>query len=79
MIVVKVELWSAVTGKHTEIGRMTITNQGTGTRERGNYVAKVMRRGSDYKVQREVEIKNYPRLGYQIWKLVSLALQQIYS
>lgn len=28
MIVVKVELWSAITGQHTELARMTICNTG---------------------------------------------------
>jgi hypothetical protein len=44
VIVVKVELHSAITGEVTEIGRMLIANTG-GTKKRGDYTAKVLRLG----------------------------------
>lgn len=44
MIVVKVELHSAITGKVSEIGRMEICNTGEGTSEVGEYSVCLMRR-----------------------------------
>lgn len=80
MIVVKIELHSAITGKVEEIGRTVIWNEGTGTAKRGNYGAKVIRRGvmnshpkaSD--VVRTGAVDDYPRLSYNIWRLVIRAL-----
>lgn len=82
MIVVKVELHSAVTGEVTEIGRTYIANDGTGTRERGNYKVKVCRKNSynysgwnSVKAAREGEVKDYPRLTYNMWRLIIRALK----
>lgn len=40
MLVVRVELHSAITGDVSEIARMIIANDGTGTRTTGNYWAR---------------------------------------
>lgn len=78
MIIVKVELWSAITGKITEIGRMRISNEGTSSNpRRGDYKVKLMRRGNGTKVQREGEVKNHARLSKSIWTLVSKALASV--
>lgn len=37
MLLVRVELHSAITGEVTEIARMVIANEGGGTKERANY------------------------------------------
>lgn len=83
MLVVKVELHSAVTGQVTELGRTYIWNDGTSKiRERGNYKAAVCRKGSydpaaairEGKALRYGEVKDYPRLSYNVWRLVSRAL-----
>lgn len=74
MILVKIELHSARTGKVTEIGRMKIINAGDGSTTRGNYVAQIMRRGTPNHVQKTVEIFNYPRLSYTVWELVRRVL-----
>lgn len=78
MIVVRVELHSAVTHKVTEIARMRICNEG-GTHELGDYGVYVMR-GRDEQtldkgtVQREGKFGKYPRLRLHVWNLVLNAL-----
>ena len=80
MIVVKIELHSALTGEHRTLGHMRITNDGTTQdRKRGNYNVDVMRKGhSAYEasgnVQRTGRVENYPRLSYNVWRLVARAL-----
>lgn len=74
MILVKIELHSARTGKVTEIGRMEITNTGLGTQKRGEYDVALMRRGTTDKVQRRGMVRDYPRLSYTVWELVRRAL-----
>lgn len=85
MIVVKVELHSAVTGRVTEIGRTYIHNVG-GTPKRGNYSARVCRRGQfdarktlhDGVFTREGSVQDYPRLSYNVWRLVLRALKSCF-
>lgn len=74
MLVIKIELHSANTGKVTEIGRANIINNGTGTSKRGNYDVEIMRRGTTDKVQRRGSVTDYPRLSYTVWELVRRAL-----
>lgn len=89
MIVVRVELWSAVTGETTEIARMLIDNIG-GTHTRGNYRCRTLkgrsrqaldramvRTGGDgifRTVQREGRVEGHPRLREHVWNLVAKAL-----
>lgn len=79
MIVVKIELHSAVTGQITEIGRAIVCNVG-GTQRRGDYRVAVARRGvTDNRQilvspQRAGEVKNYPRLAYNVWRLIARAV-----
>lgn len=78
MIVVRVELHSAVTGQVTEIARMDICNEG-GTSELCDYGAYVMR-GRDRDtlakrtVQRRARVLRHPRLREHVWNLVTKAL-----
>lgn len=84
MLVIKIELHSAITGAVSEIGRMNIANEGTGTAQRGDYKVQVIRRSAptdkgfwDYNasnVTRTGEVKNYPRLSYNVWRLITRAL-----
>ena len=77
MIVVKVELHSAVTGKVSEIGRMHICNDGKTTNtdpSRGDYIVEIMREGTNNKVQRRGMVRDYPRLPHTVWELVRRAL-----
>lgn len=85
MIIVKIELWSAVTRKATEIGRMHIINDGTGNMLRRNYKVEVVRRGATattpdgapaeaVPVTRRGEVRAFPSLSYNVWRLVTRAL-----
>jgi len=89
MIVVRIELHSAITGNVTEIGVMRIGNVG-GTCERGDYEVRVQKRaerelivGADFEgwdkpTTRTGEVKNYPRLSYNVWRLVLRALRSAF-
>ena len=87
MLVVRVELWSAITGKKSEIARMVIHNKG-GTKHRGDYGV-VTFRGRDggalhiaminwltkkTDAQREGEVLGHQRLSKHVWNLVTKAL-----
>lgn len=83
MLVVRVELWSARTGKCTEIARMDIANVG-GTDERGDYRVRTIRGRDkvtlDENWKRSVftrggSVRNYPRQRLHVWHLVALALK----
>lgn len=78
MIVVKVELWSAVTGKITEIARAEICNEG-GTAQVGDYSARTLRGRSEAdlarrQVQRTGKVLGHARLRLHVWHLVAKAL-----
>jgi hypothetical protein len=78
MIIVRVELHSAITGKITEIARMGIANIG-GTKVRGNYSVEAYRGRSAEQLgrrmpQRSGQVTNYPRLRLHVWHLVARAL-----
>lgn len=78
MIVVRVELHSAITGKVTEIARAHIFHL-TGTRTLADYGARTLR-GRDTaaldrgQVQRRGKVENHPRLALHVWHLVAKAL-----
>lgn len=74
MIVVKLELHSALTGQVREIGRAHIFNDGTGTRGTGNYGVRVLRKGTQ-RVQREGRVEKHPRLSAPVWSLLRKALE----
>lgn len=78
MIVVRVELHSAITRKVTEIARMHIRNRG-GTEELGDYAVDTVRGRSREQLDRgacvrSAEVKGYPRLRIHVWHLVARAL-----
>ena len=79
MIVVRVELWSARTGEKTELARMEICNDATGTLERRNYLARTLRGRSTAQLnarqqQRNCEIKGWAAPKLHVWNLVAVAL-----
>jgi hypothetical protein len=84
MIVVKIELHSARTGKVTELGRMLITNDGTSDNpDRGNYDIKLGRKGQDSTLEvyqkpfKIARIENYPRKSYPVWELIKRAVNLV--
>lgn len=89
MIVVKIELHSAVSGEVSEIGRMYIANDGEKSVQdptKGDYLVKVCRRGSpgitDFYTKKRGErlgsVKDYPRLSYNVWRLIMRALRSAF-
>lgn len=82
MLVIKIELHSAVTGKVKPLGQAIIINDGTGEPGRGNYEVRVGH-GRDAKSLAKVytrparkgRVENYPRLSYSVWRLVIRALR----
>ena len=87
MLVVKIELHSAISGNVAEIGRMLIGNDGRGTAKRGCYNVRVLRRertpvqgGADFRqwdtrpVARTGRVEGFPRLSYSVWRLVARAI-----
>jgi len=87
MIVLKIELWPG--GDETrskEIGRTYVYNDG-GTHDRGDYKVRVARKNAPTDllsraiieanpkvILRTGEVKDYPRLSYNVWRLMIRAL-----
>ena len=83
MLVVRVELWSAVTGEKTELARMEIANKGDHpVHSKGNYSVRTLRGRSTKDLdgrttQRSAEVKDWPRLALHIWNLVAVSLAEM--
>lgn len=88
MIVVKIELWPWGDAKRSkEIGRLYIANVG-GSIQRGNYDGAVCRRGTTElpqpinpdgpKPTRSGHVEDYPRLSYNVWRLVLRMLRSCF-
>ncbi|MHB9878281.1 hypothetical protein ACSMXM_01250 [Pacificimonas sp. ICDLI1SI03] len=81
MIVVKVELWSAISGQVTTLARMDIDNIG-GCQNKGDYRVRTFKGRSDEAlarrtVQREGRVLQHPRLREHVWNLVAKALSSM--
>lgn len=81
MIIIRVELHSAINGKVSEIARMYIANVG-GTKQSGDYRVATLRGRSkeslDKKIpQRTGDVFAYPRLRLHVWHLVAAALSSL--
>ncbi|ANJ20677.1 hypothetical protein RDp07_gp17 [Roseobacter phage RD-1410Ws-07] len=81
MLVLKLELHSAVTGEVKEIGRTIIANTGKGSFQKGDYIVKVAKKRKTFsntdtwkEPLRTGNVENYPRLSYNVWRLVIRAL-----
>ena len=89
MIVVKVELHSARTGKVENIGELIIANDGRGSASRGNYDGWILRRGGKgalynrfrdiikgrRKAVRTGRVEDYAREENTIWYLIAKMLK----
>lgn len=87
MLVVKVELYSAVTGSQTELARMVIDNVG-GTLTLGDYNVRTMRGRSKKSLDASMrailqgqarpvksgKVNAHPRLREHVWNLVAKGL-----
>lgn len=81
MIVVKVELWSAIDRSKTELARMYVSNKG-GTAQKGDYDVEVLKgRSTEALDKRTVlkrgEVLGHPRLREHVWNLVAKALNNL--
>ncbi|MBD59042.1 MAG: hypothetical protein CL808_02825 [Citromicrobium sp.] len=86
MLVVRVELWSAIDGSKQELARMVIDNTG-GSEQLGNYRARTLRGRSasaldramspPLAVTREGSVHGHPRLREHVWNLVAKALRSM--
>ena len=76
MLRVTVELLSARDGSRKVLGVAEICNDGTGTPQRGNYLAKFSRRGG-HGVWKRVELANFPRQRLLAWDLLFCCLKGI--
>ena len=72
MIVVRMTLVSAVTGKHSDLGTMIIMNDGSGTGARGNYNGKTIRKNAklDSEAVRRYSVQGHARKAESVWSLV---------
>lgn len=82
MIVVRVELWSAITGKVIELARMRIGNDGTGGAAMGSYDGVTFRGRDRETLDRQVpsrtgRVENYPRQSRHVWNLVARMLTRM--
>lgn len=88
MIRVTIELESAITGKTRILGRMMVWNKGeTSDPMRGDYGVSVCKKGTENNipfgtiptsVTRTGEVLNYPRLSYNVWRLIARALKSAF-
>lgn len=78
MIIVKVELHSAIDKTIQELARMYISNDGTGTEEVGNYKVELLKRGTT-SVYRVGKVLNHARKRLSVWILVVKALGSVFK
>lgn len=84
MIVIRIELWSAVTGEKTELARMRIVNRGTdtGTRSLRDYDGVTFRGRDRAALDRQVpqhrgKLDRYPSQALHLWNLVADMLKDM--
>ena len=76
MIVVKVELWPYGYSEYKrELGRMSIANDGTGTRTVGQYDSRLY--GNGGRSMGQTRVTSWPRLQKHVWDLVLVCLRQL--
>ena len=85
MIVIRVELWSARTGKKRAIGLGIIANRGTTAGQtRGDYEMYIARKGQwdVTKIMEEplrrASVKSWPKGSYSVWRLVLKLLSEAF-
>lgn len=77
MIVIKVELHSAITNKVTILGKMVLTNDGTGDQFTGNYNGSIYRKSDFRTVTRSARVEGHKRKTEVIWVLVAKMLKNM--
>jgi hypothetical protein len=83
MLMVRIELYSAVDGRVEELGRMYLANDGKGTESSSTYDVAVCRKGVPgipeniggfEAAARTGRVLDYSRKSYNVWRLISRAL-----
>lgn len=82
MIVVRVELWSAVTGQRTELARMHIANDGLATTANpnvGDYTGVTFRGRNSAALDKgtpskRADVRGWRRNDFHVWNLVAAML-----
>lgn len=87
MIVVRVELYGAVSGQVSELARAVIYNTGEGSADRGDYRCYTIHGRSREALDRntppggrharEGAVKDYPRQALHVWNLIARALSSM--
>ena len=78
VIVIRVELWSARTGRKTTLGLMKMSNYGCNeTGEVCDYHGEVMRRPKFERVTREGHVEGHRRNTYTVWTLLRRMLEDM--
>lgn len=72
MILVRIELHSAVTHQVTPLGEIRIANDGTGSAVFGNYNVEL--RDKFNRVFKQKRIEHFPRIAKSVWELMRRAL-----
>ena len=80
MIVIKIELHSAVTGKITQLGEAYINNQGVlHEGDKCDYEFKIMRKPKFKSVTKMARVEGWPRSRRTVWQLLQKCLNQAYG
>ena len=82
MIIVSVQLVSARSGQTTELARMHIANDGTGTERVGNYAGKTLRGRSTAQLDKATtqhtgRVRGFNRGSLHVWNLVARMLKDM--
>ncbi|QIW87203.1 putative transcription factor [Agrobacterium phage OLIVR2] len=78
MIVIRIELHSAVTQKVTELGRMHIANDGSSLDPTiGHYDGKVLRKPDFVRETRTAHVHGHKRQALTIWHLLGKMLKEM--
>lgn len=78
MITLQLDLHSKRTGKTTSLGSAVIINDGTSTDpKRGDYEISVARKNTGQTLRRG-KIKKFPRLSYNVWRMVARLLLEAF-
>ncbi len=77
MIVVKLELWPfGVEANKVALGVAEIANDGTGTPDSGNYVAKLYKGTAKSRPWKQATVKRFPRLQLSAWDLLHRVMRK---
>lgn len=74
VIVIKVELHSAITNKVRNLAMLVIANDGTGSRDESHYDAQFIHKNGS--IGKTVRVERHRRLALPIWTLVRKVLNE---